>query len=76
MSCNHSTAKGGCDHCWVSPVKPATGRPTDMPDYDRCAGCGKTLIADGTEEADFATLCPDCQEEWLVELNGDQDEPL
>lgn len=43
---------------------------------DRCSRCGDTLIADGTEEADWATMCPDCDEEYRAELNGDQSEPL
>ncbi len=43
---------------------------------DRCSRCGDTLIADGTEEADWATMCPDCDEEYRAELSGDQSEPL
>lgn len=47
-----------------------------MSDFDRCSRCGDTLIADGTEEADWATMCPECDEEHRAELIGDQSDAL
>jgi len=47
-----------------------------MTDYDRCSRCGDTLISDGTEQADFATMCPECDEEYRAELMGDTSEPF
>ncbi len=43
---------------------------------DRCSRCGITLIADGTEEADFATMCDYCDDEYRAELNGDSSDPF
>lgn len=49
--------------------------PNAKEDFDRCASCGVTLIADGTEEADFAVLCEQCllddEEEYGDEIGVD-----
>ena len=52
----------------------ASGRPSG--DFDRCSRCGDTLMADGTEEADWATMCPECDKEHWAELSGDQSDAL
>lgn len=43
---------------------------------DQCCRCGDTLIGNGTEDADWGTMCPDCFEEYRAELSGDRSEPL
>lgn len=64
--CNHPGPSADCTYCWKPHSK-------QEPDYDRCGRCGETLIADGTEEADWTTLCPECDEEWRAEMSGDDD---
>lgn len=53
-----------------------SARKESHSDFDRCSRCGDTLIADGTEEADWATMCPECDEEHRAELSGDQSDAL
>lgn len=59
----------------VDLIRPlASGRPSGG--FDRCSRCGDMLVADGTEDADWATMCPECDEEHRAELDGDQSDAL